>query len=250
MWRAVRNRWRWIRSHRKPGRVRLTGKQWAVLVVFAGTAVVVASGIGAPPRKPSSVDVWAVAQARADLATVSVLDRRPPHDRAYRRDAFGPAWTDDARVSGGGNACDTRNDVLARDLTVTARVVTSSCAQAVAAGTFVSPYTGRSIGFRRGRSSAAVQIDHIVPLSLAWDLGAAAWPQRRRWSFANDPRNLVAVDAASNQAKSDYEPARWMPPLRAFHCQYAVQFVVVLVAYDLPIDSPSRDTLDEALGGC
>lgn len=247
---GVKNRWRWIKSHHRPGRVRLTGKQWTGLVVFAATAVVVASGVGPPSPQPPSVDVWAVEQARADLATRRVLERRPPHDRDYRRDAFGPAWTDAVEVSGGGNACDTRNDVLARDLKVTARVVTSSCGQAVAAGTFISPYTGRSVGFRRGRESAAVQIDHLVPLSLAWDLGAAAWPQSRRWSFANDPRNLVAVDAASNQAKSDYEPARWMPPLRGFHCQYAVQFVQVLVVYGLPIDAPSRATLERALDSC
>ncbi|ALG85383.1 HNH endonuclease family protein [Gordonia phthalatica] len=249
MRRAFGFRRRWFRSHRTPGRIRLTGKQWTWLVVFAVVSVIVATGVGTP-HEPPRVDARVVAAARARLAGLRVLDRRPPHDVDYDRNAFGPAWTDAADVRGGRNGCDTRNDILARDLAVTARTATESCPDAVAAGSLTSPYTGRPISFRRGRASAAVQIDHVVPLALAWDLGASAWPQPRRWAFANDPSNLVAVDADSNQTKSDYEPARWMPPLRAFHCQYAVAFISVLAAYGLPVDAPSRDTLDEALRRC
>ncbi|WFN91739.1 MULTISPECIES: HNH endonuclease family protein [Gordonia] len=247
--RAAAQRWRWSRSRRRPGRIRLTVRQWMILVVFAITSAVVAVGAGLP-HTPSKVPAAAVVRARAALSALPVLGRRPSHDSSYDRDAFGPAWTDDAAVRGGGNACDTRNDILARDLVVSARTGTSSCPSAVASGTLTSPYTGRTIGFQRGRGSAAVQIDHIVPLSYAWDLGASRWPAPRRWSFANDPANLVAVDGASNQAKSDAEPARWMPPLRAFHCQYAVQFVAVLTAYGLPIDVPSRDILGAVLRSC
>ena len=219
------------------------------LVVFAVVSVLVAAGIEVPRDAPR-VDARIVAEAHARLSGLRILQRRPPHDARYDRTAFGPAWTDDADVRGGGNGCDTRNDILARDLAVTARTETASCPQAVVAGSFTSPYTGRLITFRRGRASAAVQIDHVVPLSLAWDLGAADWPQPTRWAFANDPSNLVAVDGESNQAKSDYEPARWMPPLRGFHCQYAIAFIGVLAAYGLPVDAPSRDTLDEALRRC
>ncbi|WP_347955893.1 HNH endonuclease family protein [Gordonia aichiensis] len=244
-------RWptRWAAGHRRPGQIRLTGRQWLILGVFATTATVVAFGAGLP-EPPSPVPGALVSAARAALSGLPVLSDRPPHDAAYRREAFGPAWTDAAGVAGAGNGCDTRNDILDRDLTVTARASTAGCPEAVAAGTFTSPYTGRTVGFRRGRGSAAVQIDHVVPLSYAWDMGAAAWPASTRWAFANDPANLVASDAASNQAKSDAEPARWMPPLRAFHCQYAIQFVTVLHAYGLPVDAPSRTTLDKALGSC
>nr|WP_066162119.1 HNH endonuclease family protein [Gordonia hydrophobica] len=237
-----------IRVHR-PGRVRLTGRQWMWLVVFAATTVLVAVGVGLP-SPPRTVDWTAVATARSRLARLTVLDRRPAHDVGYDRDAFGPAWTDAADVRGGGNSCDTRNDILSRDLAVTARIAIESCPRAVAAGTFVSPYTGRPISFRRGRGSAAVQIDHVVPLSYAWDLGAAQWPRPRRWAFANDPSNLLAVDADSNQNKSDSEPARWMPRLRGFHCQYAIAFIRVLDGYRLPVDAPSRSVLATALATC
>ncbi|WP_245569758.1 HNH endonuclease family protein [Gordonia shandongensis] len=238
-----------MRSHRAPGRIRITATQWVALVVFAALTVTVAVGVGWP-RERSSLPAEVVAVARDRLGALTVVDRRPAAGRDYERDAFGPAWTDAAAVAGGGNGCDTRNDILERDVSVTARTAVASCPEAVAAGTLTSPYTGRSMSFRRGRESAAVQIDHIVPLAYAWDLGAWEWSPDRRWSFANDPANLVAVDAASNQAKSDLEPARWMPPLRGFHCQYAVQIVVVLAAYGLPVDAPSRTILDGVLAGC
>lgn len=238
-----------MRSHHRTGQIRLTTRQWAAVIAFAMTAVAVAFGTD-PPVQPSPLPAAVVAAARRELATLRVIDGRPPHDGDYQREGFGPAWTDDAKVAGAGNACDTRNDILSRDLAVTARTPITSCPRAVAAGAFTSPYTGRRVVFTRGRGSAAVQIDHVVPLSYAWDMGAREWVAAKRWAFANDPANLLATDAASNQDKSDAEPARWMPPLRGFHCQYAVAFVGVLTAYGLPIDAPSQKTLESALGTC
>lgn len=212
--------------------------------------MLVAVGVGIPGAVPSNVDRVLVQQARDSLRTLTVVAERTPRTRPYRREAFGPPWTDAAAVGKSGNGCDTRNDVLARDLDVAESVAAQSCPTAVAAGTFRSPYTGRQIDFRRGNGSRAVQIDHIVPLSFAWDMGAADWPTVTRIAFANDPANLVAVDAASNQAKSDLEPGRWMPELRGFWCQYAVAFVRVSAAYELRIDARSRDVLAAALDDC
>ena len=71
-----------------------------------------------------------------------------------------------------------------------------------------------------------------------------------RLRFANDPANLLAVAGQANQDKGDQEPADWMPPNTAFHCQYAVQFVAVLRGYGLPIDSPSAAVLRDAAATC
>lgn len=241
------------RKRRRRGnryRMRLTGAHWTGVCGFALTAVIVAAGLGAPGEPGSGVPSGRVAQARHELAALAVLPERPPHDAGYQREEFGTAWTDAAPIAGGGNGCDTRNDILARDLASVSTTVTPSCPVAVAQGTLRSPYTGRRVDFQRGKTSAAVQIDHIVPLSYAWDMGARAWPVTLRMQFANDPANLVAVDGASNQRKGDSEPARWMPALRSFHCAYAVQFVTVLHAYRLPVDAPSRHALGSALGQC
>lgn len=169
----------------------------------------------------------------------------------YRRAAFGESWDDDNSAPGGHNGCDTRNDILNRDLVDKTFVAIKRCPVAVATGTLHDPYTNVVVSFVRGnQTGASVQIDHIVPLALAWDLGARAWPDDLRLRFANDPANLLAVAGKPNQDKGDQEPAHWMPPNRAFWCQYAVQFVEVLRGYTLPIDTPSASVLRDAAGTC
>ena len=140
----------------------------------------------------------------------------------YRRAAFGDSWTDDNPAPGGHNGCDTRNDILDRDLVDKTYVSIKRCPNAVGTGTLHDPYTNATIAFVRGNQvGASVQIDHIVPLALAWDLGARNWTDDMRLRFANDPANLLAVAGQSNQDKGDSEPALWMPANVAFRCQYA-----------------------------
>lgn len=198
--------------------------------------------------------------ARADIPTVApgadVLGGVPViplrvRGNDYRRAAFGDSWTDDNSAPGGHNGCDTRNDVLDRDLDEKTFVSIKRCPNAVATGTLHDPYTNSVVAFTRGeKTGAAVQIDHIVPLALAWDLGARYWPEDLRVRFANDPANLLAVAGGANQDKGDGEPAVWMPPNQAFWCQYAVQFVAVLRGYALPIDAPSAGVLRGAAATC
>ncbi|MDY6810812.1 MAG: HNH endonuclease family protein [Actinomycetota bacterium] len=224
---------------------------WVMLVGGVLTSVIVAGGVLTAGRG-LSIDPAVSSHARAALvrlAELTVTDGRPSRSD-YRRAAFGAAWTDAATVLGGGNGCDTRNDVLARDLTDLRRSMVDSCPNAVAGGEFRSPYTGDFIVFRRDRRAGDVQIDHIVPLAYAWDMGAWSWPVTMRTNLANDPANLVAVDAASNLTKSDQAPAQWLPPNRGFHCQYVTQFVMVMAGYRLTVDRPSRDVMAAVLRSC
>jgi Protein of unknown function (DUF1524) len=169
----------------------------------------------------------------------------------YRRAAFGDAWTDDNNAPGGHNGCDTRNDILDRDLVDKTYVSIKRCPNAVATGTLHDPYTNDIIAFMRGnQTGAAVQIEHIVPLAFAWDQGARNWTDEMRVRFANDPANLLAVGGQVNQDKGDKEPALWMPPNMAFHCQYAMQFIAVLRGYGLPVDAPSAAVLRQAAEAC
>ncbi len=171
------------------------------------------------------------------------------HD--YRRAAFGEAWTDDTTAPGGHNGCDTRNDILDRDLVDKSYTAIARCPTAVATGTLHDPYTNDVVPFTRGQQVGAdVQIDHLVPLALAWDLGARDWTDGMRMRFANDPANLLAVEGRANQDKGDAEPADWMPPNHAFWCQYAVQFVAVLRGYALPVDERSAAVLRDAATTC
>ncbi|MBX7450231.1 HNH endonuclease family protein [Mycolicibacterium sp. 3033] len=224
------------------------------LTVATALAVIVAVQVGTAPRGPArftaQADIPTVAPGVDVLAGVAEIPARiRSHD--YRRDAFGESWSDDTTAPGGHNGCDTRNDILDRDLSQKTYVAITRCPTAVATGTLLDPYTSTVVAFTRGNQiGAAVQIDHIVPLALAWDLGARTWPDDLRSRFANDPANLLAVDGHANQDKGDKEPALWMPPNAAFHCQYAMQFIAVLRGYGLPVDAPSVPELRDAAATC
>lgn len=145
----------------------------------------------------------------------------------------------------------TRDDILDRDLTRKQYVSTRRCPQAVASGDLHDPYTGQWVRFQRGKdSSAKVQIDHIVPLAYAWDMGARGWTPQLRMRFANDPANLIAVGGEANEDKGDQPPGQWMPKEAAFRCPYARQFAAVAKAYDLSVDSRSAKVIARTLDDC
>jgi uncharacterized protein DUF1524 len=226
---------------------------WLVLAVVLAVAVACQTVASAGERTALFLAQADVPRVAAGVDVLAGMVQIPLRIRGfdYRRAAFGDSWTDDNPAPGGHNGCDTRNDILDRDLVEKTFVPIRRCPDAVATGTLHDPYTNEVVAFTRGnRIGASVQIDHIVPLALAWDLGARDWPDGLRVRFANDPANLLAVAGAPNQDKGDSEPAVWMPPNEAFHCQYAVQFIAVLRGYALPIDAPSAAVLRDAAATC
>lgn len=232
----------------------MSRKQTLWLAVAVVLAVVVAYQVSATSDSPSrfiaEADVPTVAPGEDVLAGIAEIPARV-RGNDYRRDAFGDSWTDDTTAPGGHNGCDTRNDILDRDLIDKTYVAISRCPTAVATGKLFDPYTNAAVAFTRGnQTGASVQIDHLVPLALAWDLGARHWTDDMRVRFANDPANLLAVSGGANQDKGDKQPSLWMPPNAAFHCQYAVQYIEVLRGYRLPVDAPSAPVLREAARTC
>jgi len=190
--------------------------------------------------------VASTAAPRTALATVLLL---PVKGRAaktgYDRTLFGSGWVDVDR-----NGCDTRNDMLARDLVVqTFKAGTNDCV--VLAGTLADPYSPKSITFTRGtETSNAVQIDHVVALSDAWQKGAQAWDGARRVAFANDPMNLLAVDGPLNMQKGDGDTATWLPPNTAYRCRYVARQVGVKYTYGLSVTGAERDAMVSVLSTC
>ncbi|GMA23890.1 hypothetical protein GCM10025864_16490 [Luteimicrobium album] len=181
-------------------------------------------------------------RATRELADVPVRDRAPSD--GYTREQFGRAWEDVDH-----NGCDTRDDILARDLTsVTYTSGSGDCT--VASGVLHDPYTGRTIDFRRGPDSAAVQIDHVVALADAWQTGAQDWPAATRLAFANDPANLLAVDGPANQDKSADDASTWLPPNPGFRCVYVVRQLRVKAAYGLWVTRAEHDAMARTLRTC
>ncbi|MGP6175271.1 GmrSD restriction endonuclease domain-containing protein [Corynebacterium sp. A21] len=181
--------------------------------------------------------------AAATLETLAVKGRAPK--TGYEREQFGPAWSDTDH-----NGCDTRNDILARDLEQeTFRPGTHDCI--VLSGVLADPFTATEIHFLRGQdTSTAVQIDHVVALSDAWQKGAQQLDKETRTLFANDPLNLLAVDGPSNSQKGDGDAATWLPPNNAFRCDYVARQIAVKARYHLWVTSAEKDAMARELSTC
>ena len=190
--------------------------------------------------------------AQADLApelAITTLESLPVKGRApktgYTRAQFGPTWADVDR-----NGCDTRNDILQRDLTeITYRPKTRNCL--VESGNLVDSYSGEVINFRRGNiTSMEVQIDHVVALSNAWQTGAFKLDALQRRALANDPLNLFAVKGRLNSQKGDGDAATWLPPRKSFRCTYVSHQIAVKAKYSLWVTAPEKAAMKRILGKC
>jgi hypothetical protein len=192
---------------------------------------------------PSSQAALRQGPALAALATLAVKGRAPK--TGYTRDQFGRGWIDVDR-----NGCDTRNDILRRDLApFVLKAGTHGCL--VLSGTLQDPYTGATIPFVRGQqTSTAVQIDHVVALSDAWQKGAQHWDAATRERFANDPLNLLAVDGPSNSRKGDGDAATWQPPAKGYRCRYVARQVAVKAAYGVWVTAAERAAITRVLASC
>ena len=175
---------------------------------------------------------------------LGALDELPVKGRApktgYARAQFGNGW-----ISRQG--CDTRNIILARDMS---QVETNEKCQ-VTKGVLSDSYTGKQIDFVRGpETSQAVQIDHVVALSNAWQTGAQQLMEARRIELANDPLNLLAVDGKANQQKSDSDAATWLPPYKPFRCQYIARQIAIKKKYELWVVPAEKKAMERVLNSC
>lgn len=185
-------------------------------------------------------------RAAEQLAGLEVKGRAPK--TGYRRAEFGTAWDDNVSVEFGRNGCRTREDILQRDLR---DIVLHDDGCRVMTGTLDDPYTGRTMPFVRGQdTSAQVQIDHVVALSDAWQKGAQQWSAETRRDFANDPRNLQAVEGRVNQQKGDGDAATWLPPDRSYRCTYVSRQIEVKTVYGLWVTAAEKAAMERILATC
>ena len=177
--------------------------------------------------------------ALAALNNLEVKGRAPK--TGYARSQF-PHWSDPDR-----NGCDARNDTLKRDLTnITYKVGTRDCK--VIAGQLLDPFSGKVITF--STTKVVIDIDHVVALSNAWQTGAAYFDKSKRSQIANDPLNLLAVDSKLNRQKGDGDAATWLPPSKAFRCEYVARQVAVKAKYGLWVTKPEKVAIDKILSTC
>lgn len=198
-----------------------------------------AATIGPTPGTTTAAGPAEATRALAAVEQLVVKGRGPK--TGYERELFGQTWFDADR-----NGCDTRNDILRRDLT--AALMKNAC-KVISGSLSPDPYTGTTIGFVLGGASE-VDIDHLVAVSDAWQKGAAQWTAGKRLAFANDPLNLLAVDAHTNRSKGDGDTATWLPPNKPFRCAYVARQVAVKLKYQLSVTPAEKMAMNRVLNGC
>ncbi|MCT2083186.1 excalibur calcium-binding domain-containing protein [Dermabacter hominis] len=177
--------------------------------------------------------------ALAQLRTLEVKGRAPK--TGYDRESFG--WRDDVDRNG----CDTRNDILRRDLkNITTKAGTQGCV--VLSGRVDSPYSGSSYDFVRNPTNT--DIDHVVALSDAWQSGASSWDAQKKIAFANDPLNLLAVESTLNRQKGDGDAATWLPPHKPYRCEYVARQVALKAKYGLWVKPAEAEAIERVLTAC
>jgi hypothetical protein len=216
--------------------------RWEIRLAVALVGAVFTGGVIAPA---DAVPVKATSEVSAveALATLAVKGRAPK--TGYARSEFGQTWADVDR-----NGCDTRNDILKRDLTeVLLKEKTRNCV--VLSGILIDRYSGETINFVRGNiTSMEVQIDHVVAMSNSWQTGAFKLTLAQRTALANDPMNLFAVKGRLNSQKGDGDAATWLPPLKKFRCAYVAQQIAVKAKYSLWVTAPEKEAMMRILTTC
>ena len=205
-------------------------------------------GLPAPSKAVVVTAAGSATAALALLGTLPVQGRAP--QTGYSRAQFGQAWSDDVSVDGGHNGCDTRNDVLRRDIT-DARIKSGTQGCVVLSGALADPYTGSEIPFLRGAdTSDDVQVDHVVALSDAWQSGAQQLTAEQRQDFGNDPGNLQATIGWVNQQKGAGDAATWLPSNKGYRCTYVARQIEVKAKYRLWVKPAEKEAMARVLAGC
>ncbi|WP_341952955.1 cell wall-binding repeat-containing protein [Salinibacterium sp. TMP30] len=180
----------------------------------------------------ASANQMAVSQLFAQLVVAT------PSITAYERSYF-EHWVD-----ADSNGCDTRHEVLIAE-SITPVVRGTGCT--ITSGTWFSWYDGVT-----WTDPSDVDIDHMVPLSEAWDSGADRWTATQRRDFANDVTLDVALEAVTdnvNQSKGASDPASWLPPDVDVQCRYVTSWILVKFRWGLTIDGAERSVLSDILTG-
>ncbi len=176
--------------------------------------------------------------AISNLDTLEVKGRSPKTN--YERSQFGNGW------STNDDGCHTRNKILKRDLSETTQ--NDKCQ--ILTGKLTDPYSSKEIIFSRANNSSAIQIDHVVALSDAWQKGAQQLSYEKRVELANDPLNLLSVDGPTNQQKGDGDAATWLPPNKSFRCQYIDRQISVKKRYGLWVTDAEKSAMNQILQNC
>ncbi len=142
----------------------------------------------------------------------------------------------------------TRHEVLEEESLVPVAIIDHRGKRIVTQGLWVGPFTGLVT-----TDPSKLQVDHMVPLKEAHESGAWAWDADKKERYANDlsnPNHLIAVKGGANGSKGDRDPADWMPPNRAYWCQYLSNWVEIKRLWALTMDQREADAVKKGAVVC
>ena len=170
------------------------------------------------------------------LLWASTLPAQDDYDRRLYRH-----WID-----ADGDCQNTRHEVLIAESLVP--VVLDSTGCRVVFGWWLCPYT-----FKLFNDPGKLDIDHFIPLKEAHLSGGNQWGEAKRRLYANDlshPHSLIAVSLRANRSKGAKDPAEWMPPNKAYHCQYVATWLALKYHWQLALDAKEKRFLADKIGSC
>jgi hypothetical protein len=163
--------------------------------------------------------------------------KRSKSTNGYDCSQFGAGWADTD-----GDCQNSRSEALIATSSTQVRFADDQRCR-VTVGSWISAFSGKVI-----QNSSEIDIDHVVPLRWAWDRGAAQWSRSRRVDFANDPVNLLPVEAGLNRSKGARGPDEWLPP--SGKCGYIARFVRIVRIYGLTMSANEERSIMTQLARC
>jgi len=159
-----------------------------------------------------------------DSKNSSTLKQYQNTSTKYSRSQFGSGWADLDK-----DCQNSRMEALISQSVGQIHYKTTKQCK-VKSGKWISPFTGNTI-----YDASDIDIDHVVPLKWAWVHDADNWSKDKRIKFANDPANLLSVEASLNRQKGAKGLDEWLPPKN--QCQYIARFIRVYKTYGLQLNS-------------
>lgn len=114
----------------------------------------------------------------------------------------------------------------------------------VRTGEWFDEYTGKVFTV-----AAQIDLDHIIPLRYAHNIGGDRWPAGKKVAFANDPMNLLLSERREIRRKAERGPSRYLPR-DEYQCAYARQWLAIAEKYELRLVNRDRNKITVLLRDC
>ncbi|MDE2645144.1 MAG: helix-hairpin-helix domain-containing protein, partial [Bacteroidota bacterium] len=177
------------------------------------------------------IDPFSIAEDSTDLL-INPRDTSPADNSPvrYHRGLYG-GWMDIDD-----DCQNTRQEILIAESRIEVSLDETECF--VIAGEWYDPYLDSLI-----MDPGVIDIDHFIPLAEAHRSGGAKWSDSTRYAFGNDLSKdgvLIPVLASVNRSKGQRDPANWLPPNTAYHCQYVDRWVALKETWRLTRSNEKR----------